>query len=74
MANFRETAQRLREIAETAAHLSADQKADLETAATTLCRLDQIKRDFVASAAGDDAASDHVALEIISLLGLQVRS
>jgi len=75
MANhFRKTAERLREISATAAHLSADQQADLEIAAKILCRLEQLKRDLISSPADDDSASDRLAAEFMSLLGLHAGS
>lgn len=75
MANhFRQTAQRLREIASTASHISADQREDLEYAARTLCRLEQLKHDFIASAVGegDDVEADRLTLELVSVLGLHM--
>jgi len=75
MANhFRETAERLREIAATAAHISSDQQADLLQAASTLCRLEQLKRNLLSSAMADDSEEDLLAAELMSLLGLHVGS
>lgn len=75
MANhFRETAERLREIADTAAHLSSDQQADLRRAAQTLCRLEQLKRDLIASDHNDEAESDRLSVELMALLGIHCGS
>jgi hypothetical protein len=75
MANhFRETAERLREIAATAAHISSDQQADLLHAASTLCRLEQLKRDLIASDHSDEGESDRLCAELMSLLGIHVGS
>lgn len=75
MANhFRDNAERLREIAAVAAHLSADQRETLESVATVLCRLEQLKRDLLSSALADDSEEDLLAAELMSLLGLHVGS
>lgn len=71
MANhFRETAERLRELADSIAPVSAEQQEDLRSAADTLCRLDKLKRDLVASASADDQEEDLLAAELMALLGL----
>jgi hypothetical protein len=84
MANhFLQTAQRLREIS-TAAHMSVGQRADLEVAVKIMCRLEQLKRDLIASASvlddtglddsGGGGGADRVVTELMSLLGLHVGS
>jgi hypothetical protein len=75
MANHcRETAERLREIAATVDQLSGDQKADLHHAAQILCRLEQLKRDLIASDHNDEGESDRLCAELLSLLGIHVGS
>ena len=78
MANyFRQTAETLREIAEssdTLCRLTLSQREDLKRAALVLCRLEQIKRDLIASDSGDDAASERLSLDLIAMLGLHTGS
>jgi len=74
MANhFRENAEQLRKIAETA-DLSADEKETLESAAKTLCRLEQMKRDLIGSDHDCESTSDRLAADLMSLLGIHAAS
>lgn len=71
MANhFRETADKLREAAE-ADRPTQEQREAMTEAARVLCRLDQIKRDLIASSSSDVDQSDHVANELVNLLGIE---
>lgn len=75
MANhFRETAESLREVAENAARVSPVQRQDLKHAADVLCRLEKLKRDLLATASADDSEEDLLAVELMSLLGLDCGS
>ena len=71
MANhFRENAERLREIAASAAHISADQKETLETAARAMLRLSMLRNDLLVTAITDSAGGDNLAADLMSLLDL----
>lgn len=71
MANhFRENAERLREIAASAAHISADQKETLETAARALVRLSMLRNDLLVTAINDYDGGDNLAADLMSLLDL----
>jgi len=69
--HFSETAQRLREIAATAAHISNEHKMDLRSAANTLTRLEQLKHDLLLCKMDTDCEAERLALELLSLLGIQ---
>ena len=68
--HFRQIAERVQEVAASASHVSADQRADLEHAAKILCRLEQLKRDLLSSDYNDDTESDRLAAELMALLGI----
>lgn len=72
MANhFRDTAATLRQIAEaTDNHLTDGEREELRRAASTLCRLEQLKRDLIASDHNDEAESDRLSNELMALLGI----
>ena len=71
MANhFRQTAQALREAAECKAPLTAEQQEDLRHAADILCRMEQLKRDLIASDPTNEGESDRLTAELMSLLGI----
>lgn len=68
--HFRQIAERVREVAASASHVSADQRADLEHAAKILCRLEQFKRDLLASDYNDEVEGDRLTAELMALLGI----
>lgn len=71
MANhFRETAERLREIAASAAPLSADQQETLEVAARAMLRLSLLRNDLIVTAINDSDGGDNLAADLMSLLDL----
>lgn len=71
MANhFRETAERLREIAASAAHLSAEQQETLEVAARAMLRLSLLRNDLLVTAINDSDGGDNLAADLMSLLDL----
>lgn len=75
MANhFRQTAQSLREAAGAKDALSPQQRDDLNHAADILCRLEQLKRDLIASDPEDEGESNRLSAEFMSLLGLHTGS
>lgn len=54
--------------------LNDAQREDLRHAASILCRLEQLKRDLIASDHNDEAESDRLSRELMSLLGIHVGS
>lgn len=76
MANhFRDTAASLRQIAESKDNRLTDgEREDVRRAASTLCRLEQLKRDLIASDHEDEAESDRLSRELMALLGIHVGS
>lgn len=71
MANhFRQTAETLREIADRPAALLDADRAVIRHAADVLCRLEQLKRDLISSDHNDEAESDRLSNELLSLLGI----
>lgn len=74
MANhFRETAEKLRRMAAVPrppTAMSEDERQTCEHAAQILCRLEQLKRDLIASDPDDEGESDRLTAELVSLLGL----
>lgn len=71
MANhFRETAERLREIAASAGYLSAAQQETLEVAARAMLRLSLLRNDLIVTSLNDSDGGDNLAADLMSLLDL----
>jgi U3 small nucleolar ribonucleoprotein component len=78
MANhFRQTAEQLRQMASvkrpSGVEITAAEREALESAAKTLCRLEQLKHDMIASDPEDEAASDRLCDELMAVLGVHLR-
>lgn len=71
MANhFRETAERLREIAASADQLSVAQQETLEVAARAMLRLSLLRNDLIVTSLNDSDGADNLAADLMSLLDL----
>ena len=78
MANhFRETAGNLRSMTSAPRllfEMTATERETLVRAAAVFCRLEQLKRDILASDPADEDEAERLSLELLSLLGLQAGS